>query len=91
MLTFDAKHIKNIVLPGYHGCGKTTLAETMLFEAGLISSCGRVEDRNTVSDLQDIEHKRGVSSMRTGPRRSGSHPWWRRNGTPASTSPSARR
>ena len=48
-------------LSGSHGCGKTTLAETMLFEAGLIQRRGRVEDKNTVSDYHDLEHERGSS------------------------------
>ena len=38
MKVFDAKHIKNIVLLGAAKSGKTTLAETMLFEAGLNKS-----------------------------------------------------
>ena len=54
MKVFDDKHIKNVVLLGSHGCGKTTLAETMLFEAGLIDRRGRVEDKNTVSDHHDL-------------------------------------
>ena len=61
MNTFDAKHIKNVALLGSHGAGKTTLAETMLFEAGLITRRGRVEDGNTVSDHTDLEHERGGS------------------------------
>ncbi|MCB9170185.1 MAG: elongation factor G [Flavobacteriales bacterium] len=61
MKQFDAKHIKNIALLGSHGSGKTTLAETMLFEAGLITRRGRVEDKNTVSDHTDLEHERGSS------------------------------
>jgi len=65
MKVFDDKHIKNIVLLGSHGCGKTTLAETMLFEAGLITRRGRVEDKNTVSDHHDIEHERGSSVYST--------------------------
>lgn len=65
MKVFDAKHIKNIVLLGSHGCGKTTLAETMLFEAGLINRRGRVEDKNTVSDHHDLEHERGSSVYST--------------------------
>ncbi|HRD53898.1 MAG TPA: GTP-binding protein, partial [Flavobacteriales bacterium] len=65
MKTFDAKHIKNIVLLGSHGCGKTTLAETMLFEAGLLQRRGRVEDRNTVSDYHELEHERGSSVYST--------------------------
>ncbi len=65
MKVFDDKHIKNVVLLGSHGCGKTTLAETMLFEAGLIDRRGRVEDQNTVSDFHDIEHERGSSVYST--------------------------
>src|SRR5690606_1940541 len=65
MKVFDAKHIKNIALLGSHGCGKTTLAETMLFEAGLITRRGRVEDRNTVSDHHPLEHERGSSVYST--------------------------
>lgn len=61
MKVFDDKHIKNIVLLGAHGSGKTTLAETMLFEAGLIQRRGRVEDKNTVSDHTELEHERGGS------------------------------
>jgi elongation factor G len=65
MNTFDAKHIKNIALLGSHGCGKTTLAETMLFEAGLIKRRGRVEDHTTVSDHHELEHERGSSVYST--------------------------
>ncbi len=65
MKVFDAKHIKNIALLGSHGCGKTTLAETMLFEAGLITRRGRVEDRNTISDHHPLEHERGSSVYST--------------------------
>ncbi|MBS1583905.1 MAG: elongation factor G [Bacteroidetes bacterium] len=65
MKVFDDKHIKNVALLGSHGCGKTTLAETMLFEAGLITRRGRVEDKNTVSDFNEIEHQRGSSVYST--------------------------
>lgn len=61
MKVYDDKHIKNIVLLGSHGCGKTTLAETMLFEAGLLDRRGKVETHNTVSDHYPIEHERGSS------------------------------
>jgi elongation factor G len=57
MKAYDEKHIKNIVLIGGAKCGKTTLAETMLFEAGLIKRRGTVEDKNTISDYHDIEHE----------------------------------
>jgi elongation factor G len=65
MKIFDDKHIKNVVLLGSHGCGKTTLAETMLFEAGLITRRGRVEDKNTISDHHELEHERGSSVYST--------------------------
>jgi len=48
MKVYDEKHIKNIVLIGNAKSGKTTLAETMLFEAGLINRRGTIEGKNTV-------------------------------------------
>ena len=65
MKEFDATHIKNVVLIGGAKCGKTTLAETMLFEAGLITRRGTVEDKNTVSDFHEIEHDRQNSVYAT--------------------------
>lgn len=65
MKIFDEKHIKNIVLLGCSKSGKTTLAETMLYEAGLINRRGNVEDHNTVSDYHSIEHERGCSVYST--------------------------
>ena len=65
MKVFDEKHIKNIVLVGAHHSGKTTLSETMLFEAGLINRRGTVENHNTVSDYHEIEHKRNASIFAT--------------------------
>ena len=59
MANFDIKHIKNVVLVGHTGSGKTTLIESMLFEAGLINRRGTVLDKNTVSDYTDIEHEKG--------------------------------
>ena len=65
MKTYDEKHIKNVVLIGGAKSGKTTLAETMLFEAGLLTRRGTVEDKNTVSDYHDIEHDRQNSIYAT--------------------------
>lgn len=58
MKTFDEKHIKNLVLAGAAKSGKTTLAEAMLFEAGIINRRGTVEEKNTVSDYHEIEQER---------------------------------
>jgi elongation factor G len=65
MKVFDDKHIKNVAFVGAHHSGKTTLAETMLFEAGLLQRRGRVEDNNTVADYHEIEHERGASVFAT--------------------------
>ncbi|MDR3712524.1 MAG: elongation factor G [Puia sp.] len=61
MTSFDTSHVKNIVLLGHAGSGKTTLAECMLFEAGLVSRRGTVEEKNTVSDFYELEQQRGNS------------------------------
>jgi elongation factor G len=65
MKTYDEKHIRNIVLLGAAKSGKTTLCETMLFEAGIIPRRGTVEEGNTVSDYHDVEHERGSSVYAT--------------------------
>jgi len=61
MPEFDTSHVKNIVLLGHAGSGKTTLAECMLFEAGLISRRGRIDERTTVGDSHELEKERGNS------------------------------
>ena len=61
MQVFDEGHIRNIVLVGGAKSGKTTLAETMMYEAKILSRRGTVEHRNTVSDFHPIEQERGIS------------------------------
>lgn len=61
MPEFDTSHVKNIVLLGHAGCGKTTLAECMLYEAGLISRKGSIQQQNTVGDYHPLEQERGNS------------------------------
>lgn len=65
MKAYDEKHIKNVVLIGPAKSGKTTLAETMLYEAGLITRRGTVEEQNTISDYHEVEHERGSSVYAT--------------------------
>ena len=65
MKIYDDKHIKNVAFVGAHNSGKTTLAETMLFEAGLLNRRGTVEQKNTVADYHEIEHERETSIFAT--------------------------
>ncbi|MFK5982467.1 MAG: elongation factor G [Flavobacteriaceae bacterium] len=65
MKIYDDKHIKNVAFVGAHNSGKTTLAETMLFEAGLLNRRGTVEQKNTVSDYHEIEQERETSVFAT--------------------------
>ena len=61
MKTYTTDQIKNIVLVGNSSAGKTSLAESMLFEGGVIDRRGDVESKNTVSDYKEIEHENGNS------------------------------
>jgi elongation factor G len=61
MAEFDTSHVKNIVLLGHAGSGKTTLAECMLYEAGLITRRGSIAERNTTGDYHELEQDRGNS------------------------------
>lgn len=61
MPTYDSNHVKNIALLGHAGAGKTTLAECMLFEAGITKRRGSIEQKNTVSDYHDLETERQSS------------------------------
>ncbi len=64
-MNFDTSNIRNVVLLGHPGCGKTTFAETMLFETGGINRRGSVLEQNTVSDYTELEHERGNSIFST--------------------------
>ena len=65
MKIYETKDIRNISLLGNAGIGKTTLAEAMLFEGGVINRRGEVGQKNTVSDYHDIEHERLCSVFST--------------------------
>jgi elongation factor G len=53
--------IRNVVLLGHGGSGKTMLAEAMLFNSGATNRLGRVDEGNTVSDYDDEEMRRRIS------------------------------
>lgn len=55
MKEYTTKEIRNVVLLGATKSGKTTLAETMLYEGKVIDRRGSVEDKNTVSDYNELE------------------------------------
>jgi elongation factor G len=55
---FETADIRNVVLAGHSGCGKTTLAEAMLFAAGAISRQGRVAEGSSTLDFVPEEQKR---------------------------------
>lgn len=61
MKTFTANDIRNIVLAGHGGSGKTALAEAMLFKCGLTDRMGNTADGNTVCDFDAEEIKRKIS------------------------------
>ncbi|MEU2389941.1 elongation factor G-like protein EF-G2 [Streptomyces sp. NPDC007369] len=49
--------VRNVVLVGHSGAGKTTLVEALALTAGAVTRAGRVEDGATVSDHDEIEHR----------------------------------
>ncbi|MCM1475739.1 MAG: elongation factor G [Muribaculaceae bacterium] len=65
MKIYKTNEIKNIALLGAKGSGKTTLAESMLFECGIIKRRGNIEAANTVSDYFPVEKEYGYSVFST--------------------------
>ena len=65
MKVYQSHEIKNIALLGSKGSGKTTLAEAMLFECGVIKRRGTVDAQNTVSDYFPVEREYGYSVFST--------------------------
>jgi len=65
MKIYSSHEIKNIALLGSKGSGKTTLAEAMLYECGVIKRRGTVEAKTTVSDYFPVEKEYGYSVFST--------------------------
>ena len=65
MRIYNTNEIKNIALLGSKGSGKTTLAESMIFECGVTKRRGTIEAGNTVSDYFPVEKEYGYSVFST--------------------------
>ncbi len=58
MNVYTTDKVRNVVLLGHGGCGKTSLAEAMAFLSGITTRMGTVADGNTISDFDKEEAKR---------------------------------
>ncbi|MBQ8147167.1 MAG: elongation factor G [Lachnospiraceae bacterium] len=61
MNIYTTDKIRNVVLLGHGGAGKTSLVESMAYLAGITTRMGKVEDGNTISDFGKEEQKRQIS------------------------------
>ena len=60
-MEYASKDIRNILVAGHAGCGKTTLVEALLYMSGASERMGRVEAGTTDSDFDPEEAKRKAS------------------------------
>ncbi len=61
MNVYTTDKIRNVVLLGHGGCGKTSLVEAMAYLSGMTTRMGKVADGNTISDYDKEEIKRQFS------------------------------
>ena len=64
MITYEPKNIRNVVLLGHQGSGKTSLVESIALISGLTKKKGTIEEGNTISDYLK-EEKTRLSSVST--------------------------
>ncbi len=60
-MIYTPDKIRNIAIVGHQGCGKTTLVESLAYEAGFLSTKGTIETKNTLSDFLPDEQKKQCS------------------------------
>ena len=65
MKVYRTDEIRNVVLLGHGGSGKTSLVEAMAYVSGAINRMGKVADNNTISDFDKEEQKRQFSISTT--------------------------
>ena len=61
MKVYRTDEIRNVVLLGHGGSGKTSLTEAMLYVSGAANRMGKISESNTISDFDKEEQKRGFS------------------------------
>ena len=61
MKVYPSDKIRNVVLVGHQGTGKTTVAESMIYNTGALSRLGKVDEGNSVSDYLPEEVKKKIS------------------------------
>ncbi|MGD9048373.1 MAG: GTP-binding protein, partial [Anaerolineae bacterium] len=61
MTIYTSDKLRNVVLLGHGGAGKTSLVEAMLFNTGAVNRLGRVDDGTSISDWDDEERRRNMS------------------------------
>lgn len=64
-MSFETENIRNVVLLGHSGSGKTSFAECMLFEGDEIKRIGSISNNTTTSDFTNIEQDKGNSIFST--------------------------